>query len=123
MLFRPEEVHARSTIGSGLKGPADLTVGITDNGLRLDGEEFLILHFHYHRLPTIQTVGLKMHFLAGEEPADRQRFETSLGEPFLFTVYGDAVLGGLVVEGRERGNPVRLGVDPTGHPGSHQVME
>ena len=38
MLFRPEEVHARSPVGSIVCGTADLAVGVADNRFRLGGE-------------------------------------------------------------------------------------
>jgi hypothetical protein len=72
------------------------------------------LHLDYIRYP-----GKDYCFCAG----CRQRFEASLGKPFLFAVYCHAVLGRLVVEGRKRGHPVRLWVDPTRHAGFHQVVK
>ena len=44
--------------------------------------------------PAIQTHGIDSYRLTGKEPADRQRFERSLAEPFLLSVDRDPVLGG-----------------------------
>ena len=122
MFFRPEEVHARSAIGPSFERTAHLAIRVTNDGLRLYGEDFLILHFNYHALSAVQTVGVKTHHLAGKQPANRQRFEPSLGEPLLLSVYGHAVLSRLVVEGWKRGDPVGLWVDPAGNAGNHQIV-
>jgi hypothetical protein len=123
MLFRPEEVHARSAIGPGFERTAHLAVGVAHDGLGLHREYFLILHLNHHALSAVQTVGVETHHLPGKQPANRQRFESSLSEPLLLAVYGHAVLGRLVVEGWKRGNPVRLGMDPARDAGSHQVVD
>ena len=123
MLFRPEEVHARSAIGTGFDRTAHLTVGVTHDGFGLNGEKVFILHLNHHGLSAVQTVGVQTHLLAGKQPANRQRFEASLGEPFLLAVYGHAVLGRLVVEGWKGSDPVRLRMEPAGNAGGHQIVE
>jgi hypothetical protein len=123
MFFRPEEVHARSAVGAGFDRTAHLAVGVTHDGFGLNGEKDFVFHLNYHGLPAIQTIGLQTNFLAGKQPANRQRFEPSLGEPFLLTVYGHPVLGGLVVEGWKGGDPIRLRMKPAGDAGGHQIVE
>jgi len=123
MFFRPEEVHARSAIRTGFLRTAHFTIHVTNDCLRLNEEYFFILHFNHHGLSAVQTVGVETHYLTGKKPANRQRFESSLGEPFLLSVYGNAILGRLVVEGWKRGNPVCLRVEPARNAGSHQVVE
>ncbi len=65
-----------------------------------------ILHFHSHWRTAIQARGINFDCFAWKKPADRQRFKTSLGEPLLFAVYSDAILGGKVVKRRKRNDEV-----------------
>ena len=66
------------------------------------------------RLTTIQTGEIHRDRFAWEEPADRQRFESSLAEPLLPAVDGDAVVGGKVVEGCKGDDVVGPWVQPSG---------
>jgi hypothetical protein len=66
------------------------------------------------RFTTIQTGEIRRDRLTREEPADRQRFESSLAEPLLPAVDGDAVMGGEVVEGRKGDDVVGPRVQPSG---------
>ena len=98
MLFRPEEIHSTS-------GIADVFEPLRKRNRHVCNkiEGFFILHpavFHFEakRLAAIQTGKVHPHRLAGEKPADRQRFKASLTVPFLFTINRDPILGGQVVE-------------------------
>ena len=61
--------------------------------------------------------GTHPYRLAREKPADRQRFESSLAEPFLLAVYGDPVLGGEIVERREGYDVIGSRVQPSWYAG------
>ena len=63
-----------------------------------------VTHFDRDRFTAIETWAINADPFARKQPADRQRFEGSLGEPFLLTFYGHTELGGLIVERRERGD-------------------
>ena len=56
--------------------------------------EFAILDGHLNRFAAIETDRIELNCFAREKPADRQRFEGSLTEPFLLTIDGDPVLVG-----------------------------
>lgn len=60
-----------------------------------------VAHRDAYRLAAIETGGIYPYRFTRKDPADRQGFEASLGEPSLVSVDGDAVLRGEVVEGRE----------------------
>lgn len=101
MNFRPEEVHARSSVGSIVCRPTNRAVSITDDRLRLCREQFLILHLYHYGLSAIQAGCINSNCFTGYKPAHGQRFKPSLGEPFLLIIYGDAILGGLIIERRK----------------------
>ncbi len=122
MLFRPEEVHASSTGGAVLGWSAHFAVGVTHYPFRAGGKHLLILHLNGNGFTAVQAWGIDTDRLSGEQPADRQRLEASLGEPFLFAVHGDAVLGRQVVERGQGYNIVGPGVDPRGVSGGDQVV-
>lgn len=104
MLFRPEEIHPPSAKGDAFARTADGTVGVTHHRVGLDGEDLLVSHLDHERLSAIQAQSIHSNRLVGEQPADRQRFKPSLGEPFLMTLDGDAVLCGQIVERRKGGD-------------------
>ncbi|OGP77641.1 MAG: hypothetical protein A2V86_06475 [Deltaproteobacteria bacterium RBG_16_49_23] len=64
-----------------------------------------------------------MNRLPGKKPADRQRFKSSLAEPFLLTLNGNTVLRREVVKGSERSDKVCVGEEPSRDPGGEKVME
>ncbi len=76
-----------------------------------------VLHFDAERVSAVQAGKIYGNLFAGEQPADRQRFKASLAEPFLLAVYGDPVVGGQIVKGRERYDVVGLRVQPAGNSG------
>jgi len=73
-----------------------------------------VLVLDLKRFTTVQTGEIHCYRLAREEPADRQRFESSLAEPFLLAVDGDAVMGGKVVEGCKGDDVVGPWIQPSG---------
>jgi hypothetical protein len=114
MLFRPEEIHGASGKSRILKPFPERDGDVGRVSLRfLEIEEPAILKHNLEGLAAIQTGEIHRHRLAGEEPADRQRFKGSLAEPFLLTFDRDAVLGGKIVERRKRDDVVGPGVKPS----------
>ena len=100
MLFRPEELHEASGIGSvqipitkGQRAVGDDTAGVAI----FDDP---VLDLHPHGRTAIETRSIDLNGFAWEEPADRQRFITSLGEPTLAAIDSDAILGRKIVERR-----------------------
>lgn len=65
-----------------------------DQPLRADIQDVPILDLQMNRFTTVKTRSVDLNYLTGEEPADRQRFESSLAKPFLFTADGDSILIG-----------------------------
>ena len=70
-------------------------------------QDLPVANLHAHRQTAIQAGSINLHHFTRKEPADRQRFEPSLAEPFLLALDGDPVLGREVVKGREGGDVVR----------------
>ena len=110
MLFRPEEKHGASGIG-------DILEPISKRHWRIGYQAFgigllniAIFHIDPDRLPTIKTGRIDPHTFSREQPADRQRFETSLGEPFLMPFNSDSILCRKVVKRGKGDNIVRIGV-------------
>ena len=98
MLFRPEEIHGTSGIGQVVEPILEGNRGISHDTFGLSVQNGSILHFHPERSTTIQTGRFNVDCLPWEKPADRQRFEPSLGEPLLLAVDRDPVLGGKIAE-------------------------
>ena len=111
MLFRPEEVHVRSPVGAAWALYADGSDGVSHDGIRLDRQHLLVAHDDNHGCPAVQTGRIHPYRLSWKEPADRQRFEPSLGEPFLLPLYRNAVLVGQVVERSNRDDLVGFGME------------
>jgi hypothetical protein len=112
VFFRPEESHGRSGI-AGVAAPLRKRNGhIGNHFLRIGLQYHPIANFYMDRFTAIQTGRVYLYCFTRKKPADRQRFEGSLAEPFLLTVDGDAKLGGLIVEGRKGSNEIRVGGQP-----------
>lgn len=86
MLFRPEEVHVRSPESAARSLNADGGDGVSRDRIRLHGQHLLIAHNNNHGLPAVETGRIHPYGLSRKEPANRQRFKASLGEPFLLPV-------------------------------------
>jgi hypothetical protein len=82
-----------------------------------------IQNFDSQWFPAIKTGKIHRHRLAGKKPADRQRFKSSLAEPLLLPVYGNAVLGGKIVERRKGDDVVRARIQPSGDAGAEKVVK
>ena len=108
MLFRPEEVHSTSCIGSIFKPLPERHGHIPDQTFGFGVQDYPVADLYPNWKPTIETGCIDTNRFARKEPADRQRFEPSLAEPLLLALDGNAVLGGEVVERGERGNVVRI---------------
>jgi hypothetical protein len=123
VFFRPEEIHGTSGIRDVLEplpeGNGHVSHHISGFCIQNDP----IPDLHPNGLSTIQTRGIDLNRLAREKPANRQRFKSSLAEPFLLTIDGNAVLGGEIVEGSEGGNKIGIGKEPSRDPGSKKLTE
>ena len=117
MLFRPEEIHGTSGVREIVEPIPKGNGYIPHYAFRFSIPDYAILHFHSDRRTTIQTGSINPDCFSREKPADRQRFESSLAEPFLLAINSDAVLGGKIVEGRKRGDVVGIGKQPAGKAG------
>jgi hypothetical protein len=82
-----------------------------------------ILNLDPQVFSAIKTGEIDRHRLAGKKPADRQRFKSSLAEPLLPPVYGNAVLGGKIVERRKGDDVVRPRIQPSGDAGVEKVVK
>ncbi len=67
---------------------------MADQSFGISVHEFPILYCRLYRFTTVETDCVYLDRLTREKPADRQRFEGSLTEPFLLTIDGDPVLVG-----------------------------
>jgi hypothetical protein len=110
MLFRPEEKHGASGIGDILEPISkwDWSIGYQAFGIGL--LNITIFHLNSDRLPTIKTGRINLHNFSGEQPTDRQGFESSLGEPFLLPFNSNSILCWEVVKRGKGDNIVRIGV-------------
>ena len=114
MPFRPEEVHGRSGISDVFKPFPERNghIGHVSGGFFI--QDPAVLEHDLKRFTTIKTREIHRYRFAREEPADRQRFESSLAEPFLLAIYADAVMGGEVVEGCKGDDVVGSWIQPSG---------
>lgn len=94
-----------------------------DHLLRIGLEYFTVSYLNLHRKSAIQAGGFYFNRLSREKPADRQRFKGSLPEPFLLALDGDPVLGGKIIERRERGNIIGMGKNPARHPSGKEFVK
>jgi hypothetical protein len=108
MLFRPEEVHRTSGIRSVFKPLPKGHGHICHQTFRLGSKDLPVTDLHPNREPAIETRSVDLNCLPWKEPADGQRFKTSLTEPFLLSFNGDSILSGKIVEWRKRGNVIRI---------------
>ena len=123
MLFRPEEVHGASGIGKVVEPIPERHRHVAHDSIRFGLQDGAVLHFHVHRLAAVQTGCIDLHQLSGKQPADRQRFESSLAEPLLLAVDGNAVLDGQIVERRKGADVVGVGQQPARKPFGEKFMQ
>ena len=98
VFFRPEEVHGASSEGQLLSPLAERHGDMANDRVGLGGYDGAIPHFDVHRFTAIEARCINGYRFPRCEPADRQRFETSLAEPAVLVVNSDAVLGWEVAE-------------------------
>ena len=123
MLFRPEEIHCASSIGDVFE-PVPKRYGcIRHRTFRFGILDYTVFHSHVDRGTAIETRCIDLDSFTRKEPTDRQRLESSLGEPFLLTLDSDPVLGGKVVKGCERGDVVGIRIQPTGKSREKKLMQ
>ena len=125
VLFRPEEVDPASRVGKISVPVSNGNINIGTNPRRFLAFDGTVAHCHAQRITAVQTEGLDYYRLPRKEPADRQRLEPSLGEPFLLPVHRDAVLRGQIVEGRERRDQIGVREQPYRQrkSGVHQLVQ
>ena len=114
MLFRPEEIHGASRVGQIVEPLFEGNGSVSNDALRLGLLNRPVFHLHPDGITAIQAGRIDPHALARKKPADRQRFEASLGSPFLLAVDRDAVLGGDMAEGREGTDVIGARGQPAG---------
>jgi len=124
MFFRPEAIHGASGKAYIFKPFPERhrDIGHESPGFLII-QNLPILKHDLEKFAAIQTGKIDSYFLAGKEPADRQRFKGSLTKPFLLPLDGDAVLGGEIVKRGEGGDVVGLGVKPARYSGGEEVVE
>jgi hypothetical protein len=122
ILFRPEEIHGASRIGNVFEPFSKRNAGICNQTSRFSALHHAVLHFHPDRLAAIKTGRIDPNGLSREKPADRQRFEPSLAEPFLMAIYRDAVLGWKIVERRKRGDEIGVRIKPSREHGKRKEL-
>jgi hypothetical protein len=108
MLFRPEEIHCASGVGSVFKPLPKGHSHVSHQTLRLDSKDLTIADLHPNRKPTIETGSVDPNCFSWKEPADRQRFERSLAKPFLLALNRYPVLSGKIVEWCKGSDVVRI---------------
>lgn len=112
VFFRPEEKHGASGIGD-IRLPFGHRNGnMADQSFGIGFFDDAVTHLYGDGLTAVKARGLDAYLFPGEQPADRQRFERSLGKPFLFALDAHPELGGLVVERGKRRDEVCPGKQP-----------
>ena len=95
---------------------------MADDSFRISLFNDAVTHFDGDGFTAIETRGVNANLFPRKQPADRQRFESSLREPFLLAVNADAKLGGLIVKRSERGDKIRIWVQPSVYSGLKQCV-
>ena len=109
MLFRPEEIHGASGIGNIIEPLPERYGCIGYQTFWFGTLDRTIFHHHPHGRSAIKTRSIDLDCFSRKEPADRQRFEPSLGEPLLLSFNSGAILGREIVKGGERDYIVGIG--------------
>jgi hypothetical protein len=122
ILFRPEEIHGASRIGNVVKPFSKRNRGIGHQTYRFSALHNAILHFHRDRRSTIKTRRIDPDGSSRKKPADRQRLEPSLAEPFLMAINADAVVGWKIVKRRKRGDVIGVWVKPPREHGKRKKL-
>jgi hypothetical protein len=93
VFFRPEEVHGTSGTGKVLEPFPEGDSHIPDYVLGICAQNDSIADLHLDGFSAIEARGIDSNRFPGKEPADRQRFKSSLAKPFLLTIDSNTVLG------------------------------
>ena len=102
MFFRPEEIHRTSGVG-GVGHPFSHGNGYMANqSFRVLRLNLAVLDLDGNGLFTIKADGIDLYGLSRKQPADRQRFKGSLGEPLLLAVDGQTIISRDIVERGKR---------------------
>jgi hypothetical protein len=123
VLFRPEEVHGASGIPEIFKPFPDGNRCVGRVARSLLVEELSIPNDDPEGFTAVETRKIHRHCFAWEKPADRQRFEPSLSEPFLLAVNGDPVLGWKVAERAKGSDVIGSRIQPAGNARGEQIVE
>src|SRR6266850_417934 len=123
MLFRPEEVHAGSEVVWSAARRPEPEGEMPDDPGRIHPGDAPVAHLHRDRIAAVEARRVHADGLAREEPRHRRGLEPALREPALLAAYRDPVLGGKVVQRRERGDVVGLGMEPADRVRLHDVAQ
>jgi hypothetical protein len=104
MFFRPEEMHGASGAREVVEPLPKRNSHVTRYTLWLGVDDLSIADFYSNGETAIQTRAINANYFAWKEPADCQRFKSSLSEPLLLTIDGDSVLVGEIAERSKGGN-------------------
>jgi len=94
MLFRPEVVHCTSGKVPPFRPFQKGNRHVPDQPFGIHIQDVPVLDLQMNWFTAIETGSVDLDCLAWEKPADRQRFEGSLAEPFLPATDGDSILIG-----------------------------
>ena len=86
MFFRPEEVDLTSRMREVFGPVPDGNINIEENAIRVLVFDNAVTHFQAHGISAIQARRFDHDCFPRKKPADRQRFEASLREPFLMPI-------------------------------------
>jgi len=123
MFFRPEEVHGTSAIRGVLQPLPERYSHVPNHIPWFRPQNDPIPDFHLDGFSAIEARRIDLNRLPRKKPADRQRFKSSLAEPFLLAIDADAILGREVVERSEGGDEIRIWKEPSRNPGSEKFVE
>ncbi len=93
MLFRTEEVHLSSTLPA-CYGHATRGVPVPNYGGWIGRENLPITNLNADAFVAVKARTIDTNNFTREQPADRQRVWSSLGEPLLLAIHRDPVLVG-----------------------------
>ena len=108
MIFRPEEIHPRSSQRGRSAGEGQRSM--PDNRRGVSGQDLSVPHFDGDGLVAVKAWALDTNRFTWKKPADCQRVEASLSEPLLLVFHRNAVLGRDVRKGRDCVNQVSIRV-------------
>jgi hypothetical protein len=123
MFLRPKEIHGASGVREVVEPLPKRHRGVSNKTFGVGALHFAVFHLNFHRRSAIETRGIDLDDFSRKQPADRQRFKSSLAEPLLLSLDADAVLGWQVAERRERADVVRVGKKPGWEPFEEEIVK